>query len=163
MRRTCISSTSWMHTTSRPARGSKRQGFTACKGGLILNVSSWHRSLSLCRHTRGVSEDARTFCSWLKGDQFKKCSSQPVLGLAARNGVELALKECRSRFTDRRWNCSGVTIADVFQNERMLKAGMFVIFQFAHTLSKLYSLHFIQHTTKGIPPSALPFYDLVWY
>ena len=103
------------------------------------------------------------FCSWLKGDQLKKCSSQPLLGLAARDGVELALKECRSRFTDRRWNCSGVTIADVFQKERMLKAGELLIFHFMHTLSEFYCLDFIQlatYYTEGIPRSVLPFCDL---
>lgn len=74
------------------------------------------------RYPRGASEDALSFCSWLKNPQLKRCLAQPLLGLAARDGVELALKECRSQFTDRRWNCSGVTVADVFQKERMLKA-----------------------------------------
>jgi len=67
------------------------------------------------------NEAALRFCSWLKDPQLKKCKEEPLLGLSARDGVELGLKECRSQFTDRRWNCSGVTIADVFQRERMLK------------------------------------------
>lgn len=68
------------------------------------------------------SQDALSFCSWLKDNQQKKCEAQPLLGLSARDGVELALKECGNIFKDRRWNCSGVTIADVFQRQRMLKA-----------------------------------------
>lgn len=75
------------------------------------------------RRTRQTNEDANRFCSWLKGNKLRNCLSHPLLGLSAREGVEEVLKECRSHFTDRRWNCSGVTIADVFQNERMLKAG----------------------------------------
>lgn len=67
------------------------------------------------------NEAALGFCSWLKDPQLKKCKEDPLLGLTARNGVELGLKQCRSQFTDRRWNCSGVTIADVFRRERMLK------------------------------------------
>lgn len=76
-------------------------------------------SSSLCRQPR--NEAALGFCSWLKDQQLKKCKEKPLLGLTARDGVELGLKECRSQFTDRRWNCSGVTIADVFRRERMLK------------------------------------------
>ena len=76
-------------------------------------------SSSLCRQPR--SEGALGFCSWLKDPQLKKCKEEPLLGLAARDGVELGLKECRSKFTDRRWNCSGVTIADVFRREGILK------------------------------------------
>lgn len=76
-------------------------------------------SSSLCRQPG--NEAALRFCSWLKDPQLKKCKEEPLLGLSARDGVELGLKECRSQFTDRRWNCSGVTIADVFQRERMLK------------------------------------------
>lgn len=68
------------------------------------------------------NEDALSFCSWLKDNQQKKCEAQPLLGLSARDGVEQGLKECRNNFKDRRWNCSGVTIADVFQRQRMLKA-----------------------------------------
>ena len=76
-------------------------------------------SSSLCRQPH--NEAALGFCSWLKDPQLKKCKEEPLLGLAARDGVELGLKECRSQFTDRQWNCSGVTIADVFRRERMLK------------------------------------------
>lgn len=71
--------------------------------------------------TRQTSVDANNFCSWLRGNKHKSCLAHPLLGLSARDGVQLALKECRKQFTDHRWNCSGVTIADVFQNERMLK------------------------------------------
>ena len=74
---------------------------------------------SLCRQPR--NEAALGFCAWLKEPQLKKCKEEPLLGLAARDGVELGLKECRSKFTDRQWNCSGVTIADVFRRERMFK------------------------------------------
>ena len=82
-------------------------------------------SSPLCRPPR--NEDALSFCSWLKDNQQKKCEAQPLLGLSARDGVEQGLKECRNNFKDRRWNCSGVTIADVFQRQRMLKAGEFGI------------------------------------
>ncbi|XP_068740751.1 protein Wnt-7b-like [Montipora capricornis] len=75
------------------------------------------------RNPRAITSEALTFCSGLTGSKNKRCSNFPEMGLSARDGVELALEQCRSQFTDLRWNCSGVTVADVFQTQRMLKAG----------------------------------------
>lgn len=153
----------YIHTVSWPAREGKIRGLVYARvvfiWDVILRTGTYKFSFSLYRQTRGVSEDAMSFCSWLKDSQLKRCLAQPLLGLSARDGVELALKECRSQFTDRRWNCSGVTIADVFQNERMLKAGKLQI----HAQSKLHFLYFIQHTTKSNPSSVFPLSDLPRY
>lgn len=100
----------------------------------------------LCRQPR--NEAALGFCSWLKDSQLKKCKEKPLLGLTARDGVELGLKECRKQFTDRRWNCSGVTIADVFRRERMLKTGKL----------RIYFLSF--HIQQCSVSSLLPFHVL---
>lgn len=94
---------------------SRYEQLQSTHGGTRVHLSS----SSLCRQPR--NEAALGFCSWLKDPQLKKCKEDPLLGLTARDGVELGLKQCRSQFTDRRWNCSGVTIADVFRRERMLK------------------------------------------
>lgn len=103
------------------------KGLVCARVVSIRTVTDYHSTRAnlfcsfLCRQPR--NEAALGFCSWLKDSQLKKCKEKPLLGLTARDGVEMGLKECRKQFTDRRWNCSGVTIADVFRRERMLKTG----------------------------------------
>lgn len=102
---------------------------------MVMMVRVWLWSLTLVgvftalkvhakgRNPRAITSEALSFCSSLKGNKNKRCSASPEKGLSAREGVELALEQCRKHFTDMRWNCSGVTVADIFQTQRILLAG----------------------------------------
>lgn len=58
--------------------------------------------------------------NWLKEHQKKKCLTHIHMVKSAENGVDLALRECPNHFSDHRWNCTGVTLAQVFEDTGML-------------------------------------------
>ncbi|KAK3744101.1 hypothetical protein QZH41_016790 [Actinostola sp. cb2023] len=73
-----------------------------------------------------VSNQGIESCSmkpWLKSHQQKKCLAHPYMMESVVRGVSMAVRECENHFSDHRWNCSGLTMKQVFQEDGILKTG----------------------------------------
>lgn len=82
-----------------------------------------------------TDEEVERYCttklSWLKPHQQKKCKEYPrrilkAIMVTIQRGVQMALTECDNHFSDHRWNCSGLNTAQFFQDQGILKTGLFV-------------------------------------
>lgn len=98
---------------------------------LLIGVCSCRRRFRLSRSDSTIlgvplssNEDVKRFCalmSWFKPHQKIQCLQHPVLMPSVQRGVENALKECPKHFRDHRWNCTGISTAQVFQGKGMME------------------------------------------